>query len=447
MKKLKKIFGSVYVRFLAIFIGVFFFSILIPAFGVNVTRGPEIERDAHLSMTETAKKIKRLADNNEMSLDESVKLFEGKGFEIKVCETLDETGIMLNDMDRKVVLEDGEILSKTGGREMRQSAEMFVLFSAEEKWVLLTPDIKNGPIADFRQNQIFFVVVPLLLGTVLIILASITVAKPVKQISNASKLVAKGDFSVRLKPQGSGEIRELSENFNSMVEELSSNEYLHKEFVSNVSHEFGTPVTSIQGYARLLKRDNLSPEQRAEYADIIISESGRLSRLSSDLLKLSELENKGHISDRHEFSLDEQIRSVIILLQYNWEKKNLDLDIDLEEVRFSGDESLLYQVWVNLISNAIRYTDSGGKIRISLVNGEAITVSVSDNGKGMTREETEKVFRRFYKADKSRSSEGTGLGLAIAKKIAELHGGDITVSSCVGQGTTFTVIFPKIECE
>ncbi len=121
-------------------------------------------------------------------------------------------------------------------------------------------------------------VIPLALGTVLIILASITVAKPVKEISKASQKVAKGDFSVRLKPKGSGEIRELANNFNSMVEELSSNEYLHNEFVSNVSHEFGTPITSIQGYAKLMKRDNLTAEQRAEYAEIIISESARLYR-------------------------------------------------------------------------------------------------------------------------------------------------------------------------
>ena len=444
MSKLRKIFGSVYVRFLAIFIGVFFVSILIPALGANVTRAPEIKRDTHLSMTETARKIKELTDNHEMSLEEAAEFFSDKGVDIKISSSLDEIGIPLNDKD-KSLLEKTGMLSKDGfpdRNRQHDEFELFVLFEVQEKWVMITPDGQHDPVASFRQSQILFVLVPLVLGTVLIILASITVAKPVKEISKASQKVAKGDFSVRLKPKGSGEIRELADNFNSMVEELSANEYLHKEFVSNVSHEFGTPITSIQGYAKLMKRDSLTAEQRAEYAEIIISESARLSRLSSDLLKLSELENKGSISERTEFSLDEQVRSVIILLQHSWESKNISLDINLDEIKYSGDEALLYQVWVNLISNAVRYTDKDGEIRITLEKKDAAVFTVSDNGKGMTEEEAKNVFRRFYKADKSRNSEGTGLGLAIARKIALLHGGDITVSSKESSGTTFTVKLP-----
>ena len=444
MNKLKKIFGSIYVRFLAIFIGVFFVSILIPAFGVNVTRAPEIKRDTQFSMTETARKIKELTDNHEMSLEEAAEFFSDKGVDIKICDNLDEIGMPLNDED-KHILEKSGMLSKGGmpnGERQQNKFELFVLFEAQEKWVIITPDGQHDPVANFRQNQLMFVVIPLVLGTVLIILASITVAKPVKEISKASQKVAKGDFSVRLKPKGSGEIRELSENFNSMVEELSSNEYLHKEFVSNVSHEFGTPITSISGYAKLMKRDTLTSEQRAEYADIIISESARLSRLSADLLKLSELENKGAITERTEFALDEQIRSVIILLQHSWESKNISLDIELDEMRYCGDEALLHQIWVNLISNAIRYTDKGGEIKIALEKRDAVIFTITDNGRGMTEEEAKNVFRRFYKADKARSSEGTGLGLAIARKIALLHGGDITVTSKKGEGTEFTVILP-----
>lgn len=445
ISKARKIFGSIYFRFLAVFIGAFLLSLLIPALGANMARAPEIKRDAHISMKETAEKIKQLADNNEMSLDEAIELFTDKGIRITVFSALEDTGVILTPNEMHRLYEENGILAREESRRNRSRHTMFVLFGADGKWVMLTPDGRNDPIADFRRSQIFFVAIPLALGTILIILASITVAKPVKKISIASQQVAKGDFSVRLKPSGSGEIRELAENFNVMVEELSSNEYLHKEFVSNVSHEFGTPITSLKGYAKLLKRDNLSPEQRIEYADIIISESERLSRLSADLLKLSELENKGRITERQNFSLDEQIRSVIILLQNNWESKNLELDIELDEVDFCGDEALLYQVWVNLISNAVRYTDDGGRIRISLSDGDSVTVSVSDNGKGMTSEETENVFRRFYKADKSRSSKGTGLGLAIAKKITELHGGDISVSSTPSHGTTFTAVLPKIE--
>lgn len=440
--KFRKFFGSIYIRFLVVFIGTFALSLIIPALGLGAAKGPEIRRDAHSSITETARNIQDLVENREMTAEEAASFFAKGDTEITVLDSLDELDFPLSPMDTEL-LERGEILSKMPGRDGRA---MFAVFAAEDKWIILRPDRHRGPMADFMGMQIFYVAVPLALGTVLIVLASITVAKPIKRISDASKKVAEGDFSVRLEPRGSGEIRELTENFNSMIRGLSANEYLHKEFVSNISHEFNTPIMSLKGYAKLLKNDRLTPEQRAEYADIIIAESDRLSRLSADMLKLSELENRGLPPERKSFSLDEQIRSVIILLQQSWEEKNLDLDIDMEEVYFSGDEALLYQLWVNLISNAVRYTDNGGRIGVTLTKGNsAVTVSVSDSGKGMTREEADSVFRRFYKADNSRSSCGTGLGLAIAKKIAELHGGDITVSSETGKGSVFTVTLPVAE--
>ncbi len=446
--KFGKFFGSIYMRFLLVFIGTFALSLMIPAIGFGAAKAPEIRRDVHFSVTETARSIKALTENRGITAEEAISFFAKEGTEITMLNSLEELDFPLSPMDAEL-LGRGEILSKMPDRYGRDSGdghEMFALFSAEDKWVLVRPDRRRGPIADFRGMQIFFVAVPLAFGTALIILASVTVAKPIKRISNASKKVAEGDFSVQLTPKGGGEIRELTENFNGMVRGLSANEYLHKEFISNVSHEFNTPITSLKGYARLLKRRDITPAQRDEYADIIIAESERLSRLSSDMLKLSELENRGLPPERKSFSLDEQIRSVIIFLQQSWEDKNLDLDIDMEEIAFSGDEALLYQLWVNLISNAVRYTDNGGKIGVTLTaDNSCVTAAVSDSGRGMTQEEADSVFRRFYKTDSSRSSCGTGLGLAIAKRIAELHGGDITVSSEAGKGSVFTVTLPVAE--
>lgn len=440
--KIKGFFGSIYTRFLSVFIFTFAFSIIIPAVGLSAAKAPEIRRSAHSSVTETAKNIKNLVESREMRLEDALALFEKSDIEIVITDNLDKLDFPISPPDRQR-LDRGEILTEMPERDGRRGFAVFALFGAEGKWVLLRPDMDRGPIASFAEMQLFFVAVPLALGTALIVIASITVTKPIKRISNASKRVAEGDLSVQLTPGGSGEIRELTENFNSMIRGLSANEYLHKEFVSNISHEFNTPITSLKGYAKLLKRDDLTAEQRTEYADIIIAESDRLSRLSADLLKLSELENKGLSPDIKSFSLDEQIRSVVILLQQDWESKNIDMDIELEETIFEGDEALLYRLWVNLASNAVRYTERNGKIKITLSKGEtAVTVSVSDNGRGMTKEEADNVFRRFYKADRSRSSRGTGLGLAIAKKIAELHGGDISVSSELGKGSTFTVTLP-----
>lgn len=437
--KFRKFFGSIYIRFLVVFIGTFALSLLIPALGLGAAKGPEIRRDAHSSITETARNIQDLVKNSEMTVNEAASFFAKSDTEITVLNSLDELDFPLSPMDTEL-LERGEILSKMPDRDGRA---MFAVFAAEDKWIILRPDRHRGPMADFMGMQIFYVAVPLALGTVLIVLASITVAKPIKRISDASKKVAEGDFSVQLEPKGSGEIRELTENFNSMIRGLSANEYLHKEFVSNISHEFNTPITSLKGYAKLLKSGGLTEKQREEYADIIIAESDRLSRLSADMLKLSELEHGGISPEYKVFSLDEQIRSAVILLQQSWESKNISLDIDLEETSFTGDEPLLYQLWINLVSNAVRYTDSGGRIGIVLSKGSGtVLVSVSDTGRGMTPEEADNAFRRFYKADKSRSSGGTGLGLAIAKKIAELHGGSISVSSAEGTGSTFTVVLP-----
>lgn len=437
--KFGKFFGSIYIRFLVVFICTFALSLIIPALGLGAAKGPEIRRDAHSSIMETARNIQSLVESREMTAEEAASFFAKSDTEITVLNSLDELDFPLSPMDTEL-LERREILSKMPGRG---GQAMFAVFAAEDKWIILRPDRRRGPMADFMGMQIFYVAVPLALGTVLIVLASITVAKPIKRISNASKRVAEGDFSVQLELRGGGEIRELTENFNSMVRGLAANEYLHKEFVSNVSHEFNTPITSLKGYASLLKSNDLSPEQREEYADIIIAESGRLSRLSADLLKLSELENRGISPERREFSLDEQIRSAVILLQQSWESKSLNLDIDLEEISFSGDEALLCRLWINLISNAVRYTEKGGRIGVSLVKDEtSIIVTVSDSGRGMTPEELENAFRRFYRADKSRNSQGTGLGLAIAKKIAVLHGGDIAADSELGRGSVFTVTLP-----
>jgi signal transduction histidine kinase len=291
----------------------------------------------------------------------------------------------------------------------------------------------------FFSMQRISTLIPIILGTVIIFLATITVVRPIKLISEASKKVAGGDFSIQLPIKGNTEVSELTRNFNLMVKELSANEYLHKEFVSNVSHEFKTPITSLKGYAKLLKCEDLPDDKRQEYADIIISESERLSNLSSKLLKLSELENEIIRNKREQFSLDEQIRDAILLLQNEWEKKNLELDVDMEEVTFKGYKELMALVWINLISNAIKYSGQGDLLKITLRQTDKITIEIRDSGIGMTKEDAGKIFRRFYKADKSRNSTGTGLGLSIVKKIIELHDGTIYVDSEPGKGSKFVV--------
>lgn len=308
------------------------------------------------------------------------------------------------------------------------------------EYIFITTDIQNNPIRQFKRFQRITFFLPILLGTVFIVFAVAMVVKPIKKISWASKEVAGGNFNVEVDVKGNDEISDLAQNFNSMVKRLYINEYLHKDFVSNVSHEFKTPITSLMGYAKLLKETDITDNQRKEYTDIIISESERLSNLSSNLLKLSELGNKGIGLKKKKIQLDEQIRDAILLLQNLWEKKNLELDLNLGRLYFVGDKELMYQVWINLILNAIKYSNENGMLTINLKKTDVITVEIIDEGIGMIKDEEDKMFSRFYKADKSRNTTGTGLGLTIVKEIVELHDGTISVQSEVGKGSEFVVV-------
>ena len=266
----------------------------------------------------------------------------------------------------------------------------------------------------------------------------------------ATKKVAKGDFSVQIdngRKYRKDEIGLLTDNFNMMVRELESNEYLSKEFMSNVSHEFKTPIASIQGFAKLLKDDKLSEEEKQEYIDIIIEESERLANLSSNIQHLSKLENKKELIKKEKVAIDEQIRKCIVILNNKLEEKNIEIGMDEDkDVFVNVNEDMLQQVWINLINNAIKYTQNGGRIDIIIDEfKDKVIVEVKDNGIGIKEENLEKIFDKFYQEDASHNSEGNGLGLAIVSKIIELHKGSIEVKSKVGEGTSFIVTLPKIK--
>lgn len=281
-----------------------------------------------------------------------------------------------------------------------------------------------------------------LLGTLIILFVVRGIVKPIKELSKASREVAKGNFDVHVETKSTDEVGRLAEDFNTMVRELKSIDTLRKDFVSNVSHEFRTPITSIKGFAKLLRDDDLSDQQRFEFSDIIVSESERLTTLSNNLLRLSELDSQVIRQEAVLFSLDEQIRKTILILEPQWSKKNIEFDIDLERVEYRGEEDLLKQVWLNLIHNAIKFSGNNGLIRISLFRqNDTLRIEICDQGIGISEEDKKHIFDRFYKGDKARSGEGNGLGLVIAKRIVEISGGKIHVESEKGKGTQFTVEF------
>lgn len=283
-----------------------------------------------------------------------------------------------------------------------------------------------------------------IIGILLVIVVARHIINPIKKINNATKSVAKGDFTVNLETSRKDEIGELTRNFNKMVKELNSIEYLSKEFMSNVSHEFKTPIASIQGFAKLLDDDSINEEDKKEYISIIIEESERLANLSSNIQNLSKIENEEFFNKDEEIILDEQIRKCIIILNQKLEDKNIDISMNDISVKVFGNEDLLEQVWINLINNAIKYNNENGKIEIILDEDKDYTiVEIKDNGIGIEKEKQDRIFEKFYQVDKSHSTEGSGLGLAIVKEILDLHDAKIILESEYDVGTNFKVLFPK----
>lgn len=270
--------------------------------------------------------------------------------------------------------------------------------------------------------------------------------KPISEMLTATKSFAKGDFSIRVDDRvGSQEMRELLSSFNRMAEELESIEIFRSDFINNFSHEFKTPIVSIRGFAKQLKNPNLPPEVREEYIDIIISESERLTNMSTNILLLSKLEAQQIINDRQVYSVDEQIRDCILLLEKQWSQKNIDLDIELDSILYLGNAEIMSHVWINLFNNAIKFTPEGGKITIRLFSGEnnKMIFSIQDSGIGMSRETISHIFDKFYQADSSHAVRGNGLGLPLVKRIVDLCHGEIQAESEPGKGSVFTVTLPN----
>ena len=268
------------------------------------------------------------------------------------------------------------------------------------------------------------------------------IVKRIQKLNKAVKEIEKGRYDVAIEVEGNDEIGTLMKNINLMAEELRSNEYLSKEFSKNVSHEFKTPLSSIKGYADLIKKGDLSQEETAEYARIIINEIDRLSKLSKSILQMSLLDSANLMPKYEIFQIDEQIRSTLQLMQLEWELKNIEFELDLEEIKYRGKRELTDQIWQNLISNAIKFSEQDGIIRIRLHKENGIHFEIEDNGIGIKEEDKEKIFNQFFIADKSRNKAGSGLGLSITKKTVEKLGGEIKFESKASIGTTFYVWLP-----
>lgn len=288
---------------------------------------------------------------------------------------------------------------------------------------------------------LYLLVVSLFVGILVTSLLSRLFFDPIKKLRQAMNQVAAGDFATRLSSRSnSPEIRELYAGFNLMTQELQSMEVLQTDFVSNVSHEFKTPLSAISGYSMLLQDcDNLTPQQQ-EYVEKILFNTQRLTSLTGSILLLSKLENQQIPTGQSSFSLDEQIRQTIVTLEPVWSGKGIELDVELEPVNYFGNEMLLRHVWSNLLSNAMKFTPCDSRVEIGLTQrGTTITFWVKDSGPGIPEASMKHIFNRFYQADSSHKQEGNGLGLALVDKILGLEGGAVNAENCPEGGCRFTV--------
>ena len=292
------------------------------------------------------------------------------------------------------------------------------------------------------------VLITLIFGTIDYVRRKMMVDRPVKIITEATEKIMQGDFSIRVAPMhgtGMEGFNQICKAINAMAQELSGTETLRTDFIANVSHELKTPLAVMGNYATMLQRPGITEEEKNEYAKAISEAARKLAQLITNILKLNKLENQQIFPQPKAFDLGEHLCECLLGFEDAWEAKNLEIETDIEDdVRIKSDPELLSLVWNNLISNAVKFTSDGGKIGVSLKTiNNAVIVSVSDTGCGMTPEVGRHIFEKFYQGDTSHTTQGNGLGLALVKRVVDILNGEIGVESVSGQGSTFTVKFKR----
>ncbi|MDQ0418897.1 signal transduction histidine kinase [Croceifilum oryzae] len=331
--------------------------------------------------------------------------------------------------------------------ELRNTIGMPIKLDGKQQAVFLRPDIGY----QFGEMRIFFaVLIALIIGlSVLFVLISTHyVVKPIRDLTHATKLVAQGEYDLYLPTQRKDEIGKLAYTFSQMAQSVKNLDEMRQEFVSNVSHEIQSPLTSIQGFTKTLQTEDLTREQQQRYLEIVESESHRLSVLSKQLLTLASLDKEGGSIEKMDFDLSDQIKQVIFMSEWQWREKDLTIEMELPQTMIHADPKLLYQVWSNLITNSVKFTDPNGTVVVKITSSNSdqkeVQVLFADTGIGIPSENLPYIFDRFYKVDaaRTRNEQGTGLGLAIAKKIIDMHGGSIEVTSQEGEGAQFLIRLP-----
>jgi len=315
----------------------------------------------------------------------------------------------------------------------------------QEAYAIFIQPLPDKALRGINRIVIVTLLIVLVIGSLLILMVARYLVKPIVLLTEATKRLAKGDYRIDLNNKRKDELGNLTEHFSMMAKQLEQIEKMRSDFVNNVSHEMQSPLTSIRGFSKALLEDMDPADPKYRFSEIIYNESNRLSRLCANLLQLASLESKHHPFQRSTYFLDEQIRQAVVALEPQWSQKGLDVQVDLPSLQIDADRDQMSQVWINLLTNSIKFSTPEGTIGISMtIAGGKVTVSIADQGIGIAEEDLPHIFDRFYKGDKSRerAKSGSGLGLSIVSKIVEIHGGQITVQSEREKGTIFKVTLP-----
>ncbi len=321
------------------------------------------------------------------------------------------------------------------------------IISTVMEFVFTRFNILEQPTPEDSNWYLFFIFSgsSILIGVALALVLTRMLLKPINTLADGIHKLSVGDFSARIEPDKYNSLKKLAANFNTLAEELEKTEILRNDFVNEFSHELKTPIVSISGLISLLKSENLTEEKRQSYLAIMEEEAHRLTEMTSNALYLSKLETQTILTNKKKFNVSEQIRDSFLLLERKWSQKELIPDIEIEEFSISANEDMMKQVWVNLIDNAIKFSDKGREIQITAESMyDHLYVSIENYGPAIPESDYEAIFNKFYQCDKSRSTEGNGIGLSIVKHIITLHGGEVMASSRGGK-TTFTVVLPMIS--
>ncbi|UPM53682.1 sensor histidine kinase [Gottfriedia acidiceleris] len=437
---------SMYTRLVLIFISVILLSLVITFFIASKYFIKHVETEVQSDLIDVGENFISIysKQDNQNGVDATLQILS-KNFYISLYDesgkivlkntTLKKKNIkkeqVLNVLNKSVVQTKGYLI----GLPFEKDGHQYALF--------IQPNIDRG---FFKMHRVLFfsLLTTLIIGSVTFLFVAKLLVKPVKELIRATKELAKGNYDVQVTIKRKDEIGLLASNFNVMTNKLNKLEEMRSEFVSNVSHEIQSPLTSIKGFAKVLRNKQLAEEKKEHYLSIIEEESERLSMMSERLLKLASLDSEQHPFLPTTYKLDEQIRKIILALEPHWESKKLQLVLNLPQTEIVADRLLLEQVWINLLQNAIKFSSIAGYIKVDILElDHTIHVIISDSGLGISKEDIERIFERFYQADRSRNKKGTGLGLSIVQKIIEIHHGKIEVESVVGKGTSFTIMLPK----